>query len=55
MTNRIRRLIAAHMWEDAEHDLLIHYHALNQLTNHFDTVQKLTQCAVTKNGRIDLA
>ncbi|ATG77872.1 OmpA family protein [Pseudoalteromonas sp. 1_2015MBL_MicDiv] len=44
--NRIRRLIAAQMWEDAEHDLLIHYHGLNQLTNHFDTVQKLTHCAV---------
>ena len=46
--NRIRRLIAAQMWEDAEHDLLIHYHGLNQLTQHFDTVQQLTQCAVVK-------
>lgn len=43
--NRIRRLIAAQMWQDAEHDLLLHYHALNQLTNHFDTVRKLTDCA----------
>ena len=43
--NRIRRLIAAQMWEDAEHDLLIHYHGLNQLTNHFDTVRKATNCA----------
>ena len=42
--NRIQRLITAQMWEDAEHDLLIHYHGLNQLTNHFETVQKLTQC-----------
>ena len=45
--NRIRRLIAGQMWEDAEHDLLIHYHGLNQLTNHFDTVRKVTDCAST--------
>ena len=45
--NRIRRLIAAQMWEDAEHDLLIHYHGLNQLANHFDTVRKLTNCAAS--------
>ncbi|KTF15096.1 OmpA family protein [Pseudoalteromonas sp. H105] len=43
--NRIRRLISAQMWQDAEHDLLLHYHALNQLTNHFDTVRQLTDCA----------
>ncbi|MBB1385923.1 OmpA family protein [Pseudoalteromonas sp. SG45-5] len=49
--NRIRRLITANMWEDAEHDLLIHYHGLNQLTNHFDTVQKLTNCAVSATSK----
>lgn len=49
--NRIRRLITANMWEDAEHDLLIHYHGLNQLTNHFDTVQKLTNCAVLATSK----
>lgn len=43
--NRIRRLIAAQMWSDAEHDLLIHYHGLNQLTGHFDMVRTLTSCA----------
>ncbi|PLT23858.1 OmpA family protein [Pseudoalteromonas sp. MelDa3] len=43
--NRIRRLIAAQMWEDAEHDLLIHYHDLNQLTNHFSLVRQATHCA----------
>lgn len=47
--NRIRRLIAAKMWSDAEHDLLVHYHGLNQLTKHFETVNALTKCgAVTK-------
>lgn len=49
--NRIRRLIAAQMWEDAEHDLLIHYHALNQLTNHFDTVREATQCATVTTDK----
>lgn len=49
--NRIRRLIAAHMWEDAEHDLLIHYHALNQLTNHFDTVREATHCATVTTDK----
>jgi outer membrane protein OmpA-like peptidoglycan-associated protein len=43
--NRIRRLIAAKMWMDAEHDLLIHYHGLNQLSGHFDTVRVMTNCA----------
>ncbi len=43
--NRIRRLIAAQMWSDAEHDLLIHYHGLNQLAKHFETVNAMSQCA----------
>ncbi|BBN81658.1 membrane protein [Pseudoalteromonas sp. A25] len=43
--NRLRRLISANMWEDAEHDLLIHYHGLNQLAHHFDTVKRVTHCA----------
>ncbi|MDI4668063.1 OmpA family protein [Pseudoalteromonas shioyasakiensis] len=43
--NRIRRLIAAQMWSDAEHDLLIHYHGLNQLAKHFETVNEMSQCA----------
>lgn len=43
--NRIRRLIAGSMWTDAEHDLLIHYHGLNQLSGHFDTVRAMTNCA----------
>jgi outer membrane protein OmpA-like peptidoglycan-associated protein len=49
--NRIRRLIAAQMWEDAEHDLLIHYHGLNQLTNHFHTVREATQCAALNDAQ----
>ncbi|CAH9062207.1 Peptidoglycan-associated lipoprotein [Pseudoalteromonas sp. CIP111854] len=43
--NRIRRLISAKMWEDAEHDLIIHYHGLNQLSHHFDTLKNVTDCA----------
>ncbi|MBQ4851576.1 OmpA family protein [Pseudoalteromonas sp. MMG012] len=43
--NRIRRLISAQMWADAEHDLLIHYHGLNQLSGHFEMVQAMTKCA----------
>ena len=51
--NRIRRLIAAQMWEDAEHDLLIHYHGLNQLSKHFETVNAMTQCAgPTENEQV---
>ncbi|WP_244507089.1 OmpA family protein [Pseudoalteromonas neustonica] len=46
--NRIRRLVSAQMWQDAEHDLLIHHHALTQLSNHFETVSKMTSCAGVK-------
>ncbi|MBD1582153.1 OmpA family protein [Pseudoalteromonas sp. S16_S37] len=48
--NRIRRLISANMWQDAEHDLIIHYHGLNQLSHHFDTIRRVTQCAVLKDA-----
>lgn len=47
MRNRIKRTIAAEMWSDAEADLRVFYHQLNQLDNHFENIIRQTQCIVT--------
>lgn len=48
MLNRIKRELTAYMYEDAESDLLVFYHQLNQLDNHFERLNRETQCGVAK-------
>lgn len=48
LSNRIKRMLAAEMYSDAQADLRIFYHQLNLLQNHFEKVLKLTGCALVK-------
>jgi outer membrane protein OmpA-like peptidoglycan-associated protein len=49
LSNRIKRMLAAEMYSDAQADLRIFYHQLNLLQNHFERVLKLTGCALANN------
>ena len=49
LSNRIKRMLAAEMYSDAQADLRIFYHQLNLLQNHFERVLKLTGCAMANN------
>jgi len=46
MLNRVNRELAAQMLEDAQADLLVLYHQLNQLERHFNIIIEKTQCVV---------
>ncbi|CCQ12007.1 Outer membrane protein SypB [Pseudoalteromonas luteoviolacea B = ATCC 29581] len=41
---RIKRAIAAELWQDVERDMIQHYHMLNQLSMHFDLLKRNTHC-----------
>jgi outer membrane protein OmpA-like peptidoglycan-associated protein len=49
LSNRIKRMLAAEMYSDAQADLRIFYHQLNLLQNHFERVLKITGCALANN------
>jgi outer membrane protein OmpA-like peptidoglycan-associated protein len=44
--NRIKRALTAELWQQAEQDLVEHYHALNQLEQHFTILKERTNCAL---------
>jgi len=46
MLNRVNRELSAQMLADAQADLLILYHQLNQLERHFNIIIEKTQCVV---------
>lgn len=46
MLNRVNRELSAEMLGDAQADLLVLYHQLNQLERHFNIIIAKTQCAV---------
>jgi len=49
--NRIKRALAAELWQQAEQDLVEHYHALNQLEQHFDRLKERTNCALAASEK----
>lgn len=46
MLNRVKRELSAQMIADAQADLLVLYHQLNQLERHFNIIIEKTQCVV---------
>ncbi|OUL58488.1 OmpA family protein [Pseudoalteromonas ulvae] len=50
MRNRIKRELTANMVIDAQADLSVWYHQLNQLDRHFKYIVAQTQCASTKQA-----
>ena len=48
MLNRINRTLAAEMYSQAQLDLRIFYHQIEQLENHFERVIAQTECANSK-------
>lgn len=49
--NRIKRALTAELWQQAEQDLIEHYHALNQLEQHFDSLKTRTNCALVTSAK----